>query len=246
MINSKQIIITGISGDLGGILAKALANDSDVTLIGTMRRKRMATDRFPKNVNVLDDCDLTKPECCAQVAATAHQLFTGPFGFIHSVGDFLDHVPFLNIDSEKASRIFESNVITLCNILRALIPVMQAKRGGSSIAFSCSSVTYRYPWMASFTASKAAVDSLVQSLAHEFSGDALRFNSLVLSSLKMEKERKSKPHGDFENFIPPLDLVPIIQFLLSPESYLINGNAITVYRHSDRFYHTGYFERVAK
>jgi NAD(P)-dependent dehydrogenase (short-subunit alcohol dehydrogenase family) len=100
--------------------------------------------------------------------------------------------------------------------------------------------------MSAFTAAKSAVESLMRSMANEFSGDGLRFNSLVLASLQTAKVYASKPHGDFDNFIPPMQLVPIVRFLLSDASGLVNGNAINVFKHSDAFYHTGYFERVAR
>ncbi len=123
---------------------------------------------------------------------------------------------------------------------------MKDKGGGSSIAFSCNSVKYNFPWMASFTASKSAVESLIRSLANEYSGDRMFFNSLVLASLKTDKVKKSKPNGDFAHFIPPQDLVPIIEFLFSDSAYLINGNSINLFQHSEKYYHTGYFERVAR
>ena len=246
MNDIKQIVIAGISGDLGAVLARELSVDSEVSIIGTMRRSKKLGETFPKNIHIVDCCDLMQPKCCAQVALVASELFNGRFGYIHSVGDFVEHAPFLSIKSDQANRIFESNTTTFYNAMQAMIPVMKSNGGGSSIAFSCNSVTHNYPWMASFTAAKSALDSLVRTLAHEFAGDSLCFNSLVLSSLKMEKEKLSKPHGDFDNFIPPTDLLPIIKFLLSQDSYLVNGNSISLYQYSENFYHTGYFERVSK
>ncbi len=246
MSASKQIIITGISSELGCVFAKELARGKGVQIIGTMRRAKKTADKFPRNVQVIDGCDLTKPDCCRQVANAAKKQFKGPFGFIHSVGDFWDHVPFLDFEPDSARRMFASHVTTFYNVLQALVPAMQSHRGGSCIAFSCNSVRYNYPSMASFTASKSAVDGLVRSLANEFSGEGLRFNSLVLASVKTKKVHDSKPHGDFAHFIPPKDIVPVIQFLLSRDSYLINGNAINLFRHSKQFYHTGYFQRIAK
>ena len=243
-----KIIISGISGDLGSVLANELVrkNGDDVSIIGTMRRKLRANERFPGNVHLIDGCDLTNPENCAVVSDAARRLFDGPFGFIHCVGDFKDHEPFLAVSAESAIKVFESNVTTLLNMTKALIPLMIESGGGSSIAFSCNSVMHNYPCMSPFTAAKAAIDSLMRSLANEFSGDQLRFNSIVLSSLKTGKERISKPHGDFENFIPVEDMLPIIEFLLSPGAYLVNGNAIGVFKHSDTYFNTGYFQRVAK
>jgi hypothetical protein len=58
--------------------------------------------------------------------------------------------------------------------------------------------------------------------------------------------RTSKPHGDFAHFIPPKDLVPVVRFLLSREAYLVNGNAINLFKYSPQFYNKGYFQRIAK
>lgn len=246
MSESKQIIITGISSELGGILARELAKERGVKIIGTMRRKRTVKDKFPRNIHLLDGCDLTKPECCSKVSTAAERLFKGRFGLIHCVGDFWHHVPFLECDPKKAKTMFESHVTTLYNTLQSLIPIMKGRKGGSVVAFSCNSTLYHYPWMTAFTASKSAVDSIITSLANEYSGDNLRFNSLRLSSLKTEPVRRSKPHGDFVHFTPPGHIVPVVRFLLSPEAYLVNGNTISIFKHSDEFYRQGYFERVSK
>src|SRR5207253_1110551 len=140
---------------------------------------------------------------------------------IHSVGNFWNHDPFLQVGPAQATQMFESHVNTLYNAFQSLIPVMQSKGGASCIAFSCNSVKYNYPWMASFTASKAAVESLMRSLANEFSVDGIRFNSLVLASVKTQKVHDSKPHGDFEHYIAPEELVPIVRFLISHEARLV-------------------------
>lgn len=246
MSESQQIVITGISSELGSVLAKELARGKGVQIIGTMRRAKKAADTFPRNVYVIEGCDLTKSDCCQQIANAAKKQFKGPFGFIHSVGDFWEHVPFLDFTPEKAGRMFASHVATLYNVLQSLVPLMRSHKGGSCVAFSCNSVRYNYPWMASFTASKSAVDSLVRSLSYEFAGEGLRFNSLVLASVRTKKVHDSKPHGDFAHFIPPKDIVPVIKFLLSKDSYLMNGNAINLFRHSQQFYRTGYFQRIEK
>jgi len=246
MTASKQIVITGISSELGSVLAAALASDPAVRIIGTMRRQRKPQEAFPENVFVIDECDLADAKCCTNLSQAISDRFDGPFGFVHSVGEFWEHVPFLDYRSDQAAQLFQSHVTTFYNVLQALVPVMVGKGGGSVIAFSCNSVRYSYPNMAAFTAAKSAVDSLVRSLANELSGQHLRFNSLVLASLKTHKVQESKPRGDFAHFIPPNDLVPTIRFLLSDDAYLVNGNTINLFVHSDQFYNTGYFQRVAK
>src|ERR1017187_380706 len=129
MNESRNIIIAGISSELGRVMAKELAKVKGVRILGTMRRKATGVDKFPGNVEILDECDLTNVYCCNRVAELADKRFKGPIGFIHSVGDFGDHVPFLEVSPQKASQMFSSHVATLYNILQSLVPLMRAKGG---------------------------------------------------------------------------------------------------------------------
>jgi NAD(P)-dependent dehydrogenase (short-subunit alcohol dehydrogenase family) len=242
----NQIVLTGASSELGSYLLNRLSASPANKLIVTMRRSRGEGDIDRNNVRLLDGVDLAHPEATTRVASAVEQEFSGPFALIHSVGDFWDHVPFEDFTGAQAARMFESHVTTLYNTLQSLLPLMRAQGGGSVVTFSCNSVRYNYPWMASFTASKAAVDSLVRSLAYEFAGFGVRLNSLQLASVKTSKVQLSKPHGDFEHFLAPDDIFPVIEFLLSPGSFLVNGNTISLFEHSDSFYNSGYFERISK
>lgn len=242
----KQIVLTGVSGELGAFLLQRFSEVAGTEIIATMRRERCVDDIYGPNVRLLDKLDLTQRDACERLGREAAKSFTGAFALIHSVGDFWDHVPFEDFDGDQAETMFESHVFTLYNTLQSLIPVMKANGGGSVVTFSCNSVRYNYPWMAAFTSSKSAVDSLVRSLANEYSGHGIRLNSLVLASLKTKKVQQSKPHGDFNHFISPADIFPVIQFLLSAASFLVNGNTINLFEHSDRFFQAGYFERISK
>lgn len=242
----KDILITGISGDLGRILATELAKTEGVRIIGTMRRRQRSDDLFDDNVKVIDNCDLSILGSCEQLAHTISSEFKDPFAYIHSVGFFREHLSFLDYPPSDGRTMFDSHVITFHNTLYTVLPLMRRNGGGSCVAFSCSSLRYAYPWMTSFTACKGAIESMVRSLANEFGGDKIRLNALAIATLKTEKEREAKPNGDFENYVPPVDIVPIIRFLLSDDSYLINGNSINVYNFSKQFFNSGYFQRIAK
>ena len=242
----KQILITGISSDLGTVLANAFATDKGINIIGSMRRKLLPDDNFPDNVLIVDECDLTDIKDAKRIASVVSATFHEQFSLIHSVGNFWEHVPFLQTSSLEAQKMFESHMLTLYTVLQEIIPIMISNGGGSCVAFSCNSTKYNYPLMAAFTASKSSIESLIRSLAHEFSGDRIRFNSLSLASLKTKKVKESKPHGDFVNFLDPLELVPIIRFLLSDDSIYVNGTTFNIYKYSDNFYRKGYLSRIAK
>jgi len=242
----KGIVLTGFSSDLGARLAHGLAEAMSVPLILTTRRKKRRSDRIPRGGVLLDECDLLDIDQCRRVADLTRVTFKGPVGVVHSVGDFWDHVPFRRLPAQRANELMSSHVNTFSNLMYSILPVLEAKGGGSVVSFSCNSVRYNYPWMAPFTAAKSAVDSMTRSLANEYAGSRIRLNSLVLASLQTDKVARSKPHGDFAHFIPPDDLVPIVTFLFSPASYLISGNGINLFTFSPTFYKRGYFQRIAR
>jgi NAD(P)-dependent dehydrogenase (short-subunit alcohol dehydrogenase family) len=241
----RNIIVGGISSDLGRVLSRGLARIPERVIVGTTRQDSDSQLGLPPGIRIISNCDLTVDSDCNMLAEVASR-FDGPFGYIHSVGNFWEHVPFGEWDSERAAEMWDSHVHTLYVVMQKLIPVMIAKGGGSTIAFSCNSVRYNYPWMTAFTAAKSAVDCLVRSLANEFAEHNLRFNSLVLSSLQTSKVADSKPNGDVDNFAPPHDLLPTIEFLMSSGAYLVNGNNISLFKFSHSFFHSSYFSRVAK
>lgn len=246
MTSNRRVAIGGASSDIGGVLVRHYIRARGHRVVGTMRRAATNSDPRSRNLSIMDMCDLAQPACCDRLAKELDDAFDGPFAYIHSVGNFWDHVPFLSFPPEVAAEMLASHVTTFYNVTQSLVPVLIKKGGGSVVAFSCNSVRYNYPWMAAFTSSKAAIESLVKSLAHEFSGKSIRFNAIVLASMKTEKVIASKPRGDTEHYLPPEDIIPAVDFLISDKGRHVTGNAINVYMHSDSFYKRGYFERIKK
>jgi NADP-dependent 3-hydroxy acid dehydrogenase YdfG len=242
----NNFLITGISSGLGSILAQELAKLPGAQIIGTMRRERRVNNRFPGDIKIIDRCDLLNDEDNAYLSSVALHTFEQPFCFIHSVGETTEHESFLDFPAVKAKSMFDSHVMTFYNALQHLIPVMKVRGGGNCLAFSCNSTKYNYPLMATFTAAKNAIDSLVRSLANEFSCDKIRFNSLALSTVWSEREVKLKPHGDTAHYLLPEDIAKIIPFLTSDDAHLMSGNSISLFEPSETFFRTGYLERIKK
>jgi NAD(P)-dependent dehydrogenase (short-subunit alcohol dehydrogenase family) len=246
MMNCQnEIVITGITSNLGRAVASVLSTSADVRIIGTTRRSGSDVGHFPRNVEIIEDCDLCEVTAC-EVLASAASRFEGPFGLVHSVGEFFPQAPFLDFIPGDLEKLLLSHVATFQNVVRCLVPAMIPRGGGACISFSCNSTVYNYPHMSTYTASKSAIESLTRSFANEFSGYGIRFNSLMLASLKTPREELLKPHGDFDNYVPPEDVAPIIRFLLSKEAYLINGSVVNLFKHSPEFFNTGFFERISR
>lgn len=75
--------------------------------------------------------------------------------------------PFEEVDLEKALRCMEINVIGTAAIFQAFLPSMRERRSGRLIAISSLVGQIPFPFESIYSASKFAVEGLVQSLKYE-------------------------------------------------------------------------------
>ncbi len=245
MTNKKSFIITGANSHIGKGLVHHLIKESNINLLLISRShdtelKKLVCD----NISYFSGIDLTNQGKLAELQNHADKQFDGPFNFIHSVGSFWHHVPFSELNTTDAQKMMDSHYTTLYGACQNLLPLMIKKGGGRIIAFSCNSVNHNFPNMAAFTSAKAAVESLIKCLAHEYAQHNIVANSLALSSMQTEEVRASKPFGDYEHYIPVKELCTTINELLSMDSNIVNGNTINCYKYSDSYYNQGYFQRI--
>jgi short-subunit dehydrogenase len=75
--------------------------------------------------------------------------------------------PFEEVDLEKALKCLEINVIGTAAIFQAFIPAMRQRRSGKLIAMSSLVGQVPFPFESIYTASKFAVEGLVESIRYE-------------------------------------------------------------------------------
>ena len=75
--------------------------------------------------------------------------------------------PFEEIDLEKALKCLEINVIGAASIFQAFIPAMRAQKSGKLIAMSSLVGVIPFPFESMYTASKFAIEGMVESIKYE-------------------------------------------------------------------------------
>ena len=99
---------------------------------------------------------------------------------------------------------------TLAESVVSLLPVLQSAETGRVIAFSCNSVVYAYPHMAPFTAAKAAIETFMRCVAHEYSDQKIATTTVALPTVLTPKVKKAKRHGDHANYLTPDDVAAVV------------------------------------
>jgi NAD(P)-dependent dehydrogenase (short-subunit alcohol dehydrogenase family) len=246
MSQNLSFVITGAGGDLGRSLAEFLIADTEVRLVLTTHREHdfgelQKTGRvlYCPNLNLTDEQDL------ATLAGKVDTFLKTRFHVLNCVGYFPGYKPLVEINISEARRVLESNLLAVYGIATTLLPLMQSRKGGHFLAFSSHTDYQSYPLMAAFTSAKAGLESLVRSIAHEYSKDGVVANTLAVATLATDLERTLKPLGDHENWLQLSQVCQLIRELIESPFSIMNGNTIHLYNHSESFFHQSYFERIS-
>lgn len=83
--------------------------------------------------------------------------------------------------------------------------------------------------MAAYSASKAAAERIMQSMAQELKDKDIRINGVMPSIVDTEPNRKDMPNADFSKWVTPEQVADVIAFLSSDAASIISGASIPVY-----------------
>ena len=245
-MRNNNYIIAGANSYLGQAIAKHLAQ-SDINRVLLVTRKPFDFSTLEsEKIKHVKGIDFLNKNHLLSLSSEANIFFKEMFNVINCMGYYSGQEPFNETSFEEASRIIESNFISVYRSASALIPIMINKGGGHFIAFTCNSVRYNYPQMASFTAAKSALESLVRSIANEYYDKGIYANAFQLATLLTEHEKMVKPYGDHKNWLKTIEVAQYIDTFIKQSSHLTNGNTISLYHHSDSFFHDSYFNRIKK
>jgi NAD(P)-dependent dehydrogenase (short-subunit alcohol dehydrogenase family) len=82
--------------------------------------------------------------------------------------------------------------------------------------------------MGAYTASKAAVTRLTESMALELREKNINVNCVMPSLIDTPRNRSDMPDADFGSWVKPGQIAELIGFLASAESLAIHGAAIPI------------------
>ncbi|MBL4676393.1 MAG: SDR family oxidoreductase [Mucilaginibacter sp.] len=239
-------LITGANSFLGKAITARLSLNPENRLLLVSRKNISGERSYGDTISYLPNTNLLNEDSLQQMRKECELFFTGPVHVINCVGYYKGQEQFEETSPGEAKKIFESNFTTVYNTAFAIMPYLMANGGGHFITFSCKSVRYRYPFMAPFSASKAALECLMGSLANEFSKYGVIANAFSLSTLDTAYERTIKPYGDYQNWLKLDDIAKTLEEVITGNFHLMNGNTIDLFQYSDSFFNKSYFDRIKK
>ncbi len=220
---SDKIIVTGALGILGqAVVAHLVKAGASVTAID------LAADNGSSAAqHVIGGVDLTDEAAVKAAFAAAKDKMDGLTGIANIAGGFIWQTV-ADGEIDGFDKMFRINLKTAAIASRTAFSLFEGE--AAIVNIGASAVKAPGLGMAAYTASKAGVHALTESLAEEGAGAGVRVNAVLPTILDTPTNRAEMPDADTSSWVKPEAAAEVIGFLLSGSSRAISGALVPVNR----------------
>lgn len=231
-------LISGGTGGLGQAVTESFLADGWRCVVphASDDEVERLRDRVPSGLAerlALVRADLSDPDLAGRAVATAAEEHAAPLAaVVNLVGGFaaggrLHETPI--DDFEQQLRVNLRPGYLLC---AAALPHLLERGDGAIVCVSSRAALRPFPGAAGYIVSKAAVLSLVDVLATEYTKDGVRSNAVLPNVIDTPRNRAAQPDADHSSWVKPEAIAAVVLFLCGPAAGPISGAHLPVYGRS--------------
>jgi NADP-dependent 3-hydroxy acid dehydrogenase YdfG len=174
-------LVTGASSGIGAACVRSLARDGFHT-IAAARRIERCRELASEVGGDAAELDVTDPASVAELARRLEDVSV----VVHSAGGALGLEPVAEADEAKWREMYETNVLGVARVTKALLPALERGEGGHVIVIGSVAGVEVYPGGAGYTAAKHAVNALCRTLRLELLGKPVRVTEIAPGLVETE------------------------------------------------------------
>jgi NAD(P)-dependent dehydrogenase (short-subunit alcohol dehydrogenase family) len=225
-MKNKVVLVTGANGGLGTYVTQAFL-DAGATVVGTSRKIQQSDFNNP-NFTALPAEISTREGAKVLVDQVVARL--GKLDVLaHTVGGFSGGQSIAETDDATFQRMFDLNLNGTFYLLRVAIPVLRKTGNGRIIAIGSRAALEPGAGVGAYSASKAAMVSLVRTVALENKDAGLTANVILPGTMDTPANRKAMPAADVSKWVQPATIASLITWLADEAGKDVNGAVIPVY-----------------
>jgi NAD(P)-dependent dehydrogenase (short-subunit alcohol dehydrogenase family) len=225
-LQNKIAVVTGVDGGLGIHVTRALL-DCGATVIGVSRKAQQPNSETASFIAI--PADLSSGETASRTVDEIVARFGRLDVLAHLVGGFAGGKTIAATDDATFQRMFDLNVKSAFYVLRAALPPMRRAGSGRIIAIGSRAAEDPGPGVGAYSASKAALVSLIQTVALENKDRAITANVLLPGTMDTAANRKDMPGADTSKWVQPASVASLIVWLAGDAGQDVNGAVIPMY-----------------
>ncbi|MGO9173760.1 MAG: SDR family NAD(P)-dependent oxidoreductase [Rhodomicrobium sp.] len=220
--DSKVALVTGASRGIGRAIAKALALQG--AHVVALARSKAGLEELDDELRALGaqisllQLDLSDGGQIDQLGPTLYarrqrlDIFVGNAGILGPLS------PLGHVSEADWSQALAINVTANWRLLRTLDPILRLSTAGRVLFLTSGAAQNCRAYWGPYSVSKAALEALAKTYAHEVQSTAIRVNLLNPGPMRTRMRRQAFP-GEDENTLPlPDTIAPFALSLLTPET----------------------------
>ena len=225
-MKEKIVLVTGANGGLGRYVTQAFL-DAGATVIGTSRKIQQSDFSSPSFTAM--PAELSTREGAKTMVDQVVARFGKLDVLAHTVGGFAGGRSIVDTDDATFQQMFDLNLNSVFYVLRATVPVLRKTNGGRIIAIGSRAALEPGAGAGAYSASKAAMVSMIRTVALENRDAGLTANVILPGTMDTPANRKSMPNADFSKWVQPASIASLMTWLASDAGKDVNGAVIPVY-----------------
>jgi len=148
---------------------------------------------------------------------------------VNTVGGYAAGDAVHQTDYEQFDFMINLNLKTAVLACQAVIPIMVEKKGGKIINIGSRAGLKGGANSAAYSASKAAVIRLTESISAEVRAEGINVNCVLPGIIDTPQNREAMPKANFSHWVTPQSIARVILFLASDDAKDIHGVSVPVY-----------------
>ena len=225
-MKDKVALVTGANGGLGSHVTQALL-DAGATVVGASRKIQQSD--FDRPAFTALPAEISTAVGAKRMVDTVVARFGRLDVVVHTVGGFAGGQSIAETDDATFQRMFDLNLNSTFYLLRAVLPVMRKTGNGRIIAIGSRAAVEPGAGVGAYSASKAAMVSLIRTVALENKDAGITANVILPGTIDTAANRKAMPSAEGSKWVQPANIASLITWLAGEAGKDVNGAVIPVY-----------------
>jgi NAD(P)-dependent dehydrogenase (short-subunit alcohol dehydrogenase family) len=227
--SNRTVVITGAAGNLGQALAKGFAAaGANLVLVDLDANRLKSAFGADNEKRSLVAANLLKREEAQRVIDVARQRFRKVDVLCNIAGGFRMGEAVHETSDETWDFLFNLNVRTLLNAVRAAVPALIEAGAGKVVNVGAAGALKGGAMMGAYAAAKSVVIRLTEAMSAELRDRNINVNCVLPTIIDTPENRTAMPDADPTRWVAPADLAKTIMYLASDDARAIHGAAVPV------------------
>jgi len=224
-LSNKVVLITGANGGLGAAVTSAFL-DAGARVAGVA--KKIQNSDFPHPNFVAYSAELGSADAARATVAAVIAKWERIDALVHLVGAFTGSKSVAETGDDALDQMLDVNLRTSFHMIRSVLPGMRSRGAGRILAIGSRTSVEPQPMLGVYSASKAALVSLVRTVALENKDRGISANVILPGTMDTPANRAAMPKADPAKWVQPVQVASLLVHLASDQASQINGAVIPI------------------